>query len=103
MHVRLSKRLPHGAAAGAAAEMGGVARTGYLPLPARPAARSDARCDAAPPLAEPMAEREVTVLSSESENIGCRGGCAEREQRGQRSLCGCEAAFGRSCVTMCEC
>ena len=32
------------------------------------------------------------------------GGClAERERRGQGCHSGCEAAFGRSCVTACEC
>ena len=38
--------------------MGGVAGTGYLPLPTWPVARGAARCEAAPP----SAERDVTVM-----------------------------------------
>ena len=76
------------------AMMGGVARIGYLPLLATGGlvATSDARCDTA---------RAAIGWTDGGER--CDGGCAKRERRGQRCHRGCEAAFGRSCVTTCEC
>ena len=65
-----------------AAETGGVAGIGYLPLLARPVAGRAARCDAAPPSGVPMAERDVMVVRGREGEAAAMGGLAERERRG---------------------
>ena len=61
-----------------AAEMGGVAGIGYLPLPARPVVGNAARRDAAPPADAPMAERDVVVSGREGEAAARGGGLGAR-------------------------
>ena len=84
-------------------EMGVVAGIGYLSLPARPVVGNAARRNAAPPSDVPMAERDVIVVRGREGEAAAMGGVLSARGVGQRCHCGCEAAFGRSCVTTCEC
>ena len=77
-----------------AAETGGVAGIGYLPLLARPVAGRAARCDAAPPSGVPMAERDVMVVRGREGEAAAMGGLLSARGVGRDAIAGARPPLG---------
>ena len=79
---------------GVAAETGGVAGIGYLPLPARPVTGNAARRDAAPPSGVPMAERDVMVVRGREGEVADMGGVLSARGVGRDAIVGARPPLG---------